>query len=444
MRIISKGNQTVTAVCGLQKNTEGRIMRPSVCMIKSEIEDGTLLYNSLTGELLLLENGESTEDEAIKAELIKKWFYVPENFDECKYSEQIRTIAEMLAPRSDALTAFTVFTTTDCNARCFYCYEKGSRKIPMSETTAQAAAEFMIRSCKGKKVSLHWFGGEPLCNTRAIDIITQALLRAEVEYTSQMISNAYLFDEETVKKAKELWRLKEVQITLDGTENTYNRVKAFIYENSSAYQTVLENIDRLLGADISVNIRLNLNRANSDDLMQLADELKARFGEQNRLYVYAALLYDYIGSGNGFPNAAAARAKQKQLQEKLCALGLSKPKCLKEEYRITQCMAANDNGVTILPDGHLGKCEHFPDDGFIGSIYDGITDKALVKAWKERKQPTEQCKSCAAFPLCSVGLKNCPSNREECTKEYRDGFLEMLREQMSNTYRRYAKQTKTE
>ena len=51
MRIISNGNATVIAVCGRQKNMEGRTMRPSVFMLKAQNEDGLLLYHTLTGEL---------------------------------------------------------------------------------------------------------------------------------------------------------------------------------------------------------------------------------------------------------------------------------------------------------------------------------------------------------------------------------------------------------
>ena len=37
-----------------------------------------------------------------------------------------------------------------------------------------------------------------------------------------MISNGILFDEESVKKAKEFWKLGNIQITLDGTYDYYD------------------------------------------------------------------------------------------------------------------------------------------------------------------------------------------------------------------------------
>lgn len=62
----------------------------------------------------------------------------------------------------------------------------------------------------------------------------------------------YLFDGATVEQAVSHWKLKSVQITLDGTEEIYNRSKAFIYKDGkSPYQVVLANIQRLLDAGVS-------------------------------------------------------------------------------------------------------------------------------------------------------------------------------------------------
>ena len=68
-----------------------------------------------------------------------------------------------------------------------------------------------------------------------------------------MISNGYLFNDDTIKEAKEEWQLTKVQITLDGTEQIYNRCKAYIYKDVNAYRRVIGNIHLLQDADIHVN-----------------------------------------------------------------------------------------------------------------------------------------------------------------------------------------------
>ena len=58
-----------------------------------------------------------------------------------------------------------------------------------------------------------------------------------------------------------------------------------------------------------------------------------------------------------------------ELKQKLIHLGLRKPK-YGEAIKYAQCMADNDSSMAITPDGHIGKCEHFSEDYFVGSIYD--------------------------------------------------------------------------
>ena len=64
--------------------------------------------------------------------------------------------------------------------------------------------------------------------------------------------------------------LSNVQITLDGTEETYNKTKRFIYKDDpSPFKTVIYNIHNLLFNNISVTIRLNVDNNNADDIEKL-------------------------------------------------------------------------------------------------------------------------------------------------------------------------------
>lgn len=139
------------------------------------------------------------------------------------YTDEVRFVLRNIQKPPEHVTGYSIFTTTDCNARCFYCFELGRSRMPMSEETAHKAAAYIADHCGGKPVRLSWFGGEPLFNRKVIDIICRDLQVRNVDYHSTMMSNGYLFDGETVRRAASLWKLRRVQITLDGTENVYNR-----------------------------------------------------------------------------------------------------------------------------------------------------------------------------------------------------------------------------
>ncbi len=60
-----------------------------------------------------------------------------------------------------------------------------------------------------------------------------------------------------------------MQITLDGTEQTYNRVKAYVHQGVDAFERVLQNIAMLTAAGIHVSIRLNVDKHNIREMAEL-------------------------------------------------------------------------------------------------------------------------------------------------------------------------------
>lgn len=227
MQIIIPSHGNTLKTLGKAKSSSGGY-RLMTYVLQQRTEDGVLLFHTLTRELLLLTDAEYARLYELP-ELYEKWFIVPEALDDMEYADRVRIVRTTLRKIPEHITSYTIFTTTDCNARCFYCYEMGRSRIPMSEETARKAARYIIDHCGGQKVKLHWFGGEPLFNAAVIDTICGILRESGIPYSSSMISNAYLFDDDAVGRAQALWNLKNVQVTLDGTEEVYNRSKAYIY-----------------------------------------------------------------------------------------------------------------------------------------------------------------------------------------------------------------------
>lgn len=264
-------------------------------LVFQEVGEGTLAFNTLTRELALLSPEEfGSPDECL--ELQERWFRVPASTDDKSSADLVRLVLESLRQRPEHVTTYQVFTTMDCNARCFYCYEKGRARPTMSVGTAHKTADYIVRHCGGNKVRLAWFGGEPLYNAQVIDLICNDLVERGIGYESSMISNGFLFDEKLIKRAAELWRLRQIQITLDGTESVYNAVKRYVDAGEkSPYQVVLANIRGLLDAGVRVTVRLNVSRANAKNLLALVDDLEARFAGARLLSVYCAMTGEFDG-----------------------------------------------------------------------------------------------------------------------------------------------------
>ena len=248
-----------------------------------------------------------------------------------------------------------------------------------------------------------------------------------------MTTNGYLFDADMVQRAKNLWQLQKVQITLDGTAQTYNRVKAYVYHGVNAFERVLENIGLLTAAGIHAHIRLNVDKHNIGEMAELVELLHQRFGANEHLSVYS---HELFGERTPEDNALLF-AQQMQLAQQMARCGYYHIRRLLKDVQQNQCMANNDGSVVIAPDGHLGKCEHFIDREFFGHIDREERDKAIIRKFKERRADSESCATCPFYPQCNR-LEMCPTV-VMCTPEMRQKGLYKMKESMKYEYECYLK-----
>lgn len=426
---------------GEQEIKSGEKYRLLTFVVQTAVDNGLLLYNTMTKAMILLSEKEAEQmksDLYKLPQLIRMWFAVPVGHDDRLLSRQMRNVAQMIYKPGKGINKYTIFTTTDCNARCFYCYELGRPRIPMTEQTARRVADYIVRHCNGQTVGIQWFGGEPLYNKPVITLICRLLREDGVRYYSSMITNAYLMDEETVEEAYTDWNLKNVQITLDGTEQVYNRSKAFIHKGENPYHRVLSHIELLLNKGVHVSIRLNIDMHNADNLLLLADELKERLGQRKGLSVYSHPLFG-VNMKNAAVNDDNKRKivyeKQNQLMARLREYGLACPVSLQRHVKSRQCMADNDKCLTILPTGRIGKCEHYSEDHFVGHIDKEHLDSKAIGEFKKLHNEIDACARCVSYPDC-FRLKLCETI-ENCYPEDRAEKLENIRAGMIEHYLKY-------
>ncbi len=446
MRIIKKANDKITKLWG-----EGRILptayRLLTYTIPAETEDGILLQNAMTGELIRLDREEADKVSSLPCDyapwmddLIRKHFLVKVDVDDKKSVDTLRR-ALKISESSKNITDYTILPTTYCNARCFYCYETGRTQETMTDETADKLVDFMEAHRGGKPLRIGWFGGEPLVGVRQIDRISNALMERNVTFSASMISNGYLFDEATVKRAKENWKLKNIQITLDGTETVYNQTKAYVTPCESPFKKVLDNIGLLLQNEIQVSIRLNLGLHNADDLEMLVKELAMRFEDKSHLGAYACLLFDGCGMEPVHFRAdeLALLNEKKASLENLIRSFASDPVSGKLPRLIAhRCMADNTFSVTVLPSGKLGKCEHYTDSHYVGDLESGVTDGQELKCFAE-PITFPVCAECPLYPSC-IKLNLCETDRF-CSQELSQADIRDTQRAMRDHYALFLRKT---
>ena len=432
MKVILPIASKFKQIVGRQKQTDGERYRLMTYVVQQPVADGLLLYNMLTCSLVLLTPDEAA-DLTAQRELIDRWFLVPEDHDDRKLCRQVRQMAALLKPAAKTISTYIILPTTGCNARCFYCFEKGAKPVTMTAETASKVVRYIVAHRGSETVHISWFGGEPLVNAKAIDQICTELSQQGVPFHSEMTTNGYLFDADMVQRAKNLWQLHKVQITLDGTAQTYNRVKAYVYHGVNAFERVLENIGLLTAAGIHAHIRLNVDKHNIGEMAELVELLHQRFGANEHLSVYS---HELFGERTPEDNALLF-AQQMQLAQQMARCGYYHIRRLLKDVQQNQCMANNDGSVVIAPDGHLGKCEHFIDREFFGHIDREERDKAIIRKFKERRADSESCATCPFYPQCNR-LEMCPTI-VMCTPEMQQEGLHKMKESMKYEYECYLK-----
>lgn len=447
MELIMKISRAVEQI-GLQKVKNGVFRSSRYNYVVQANNSRVIVYNLFTRGMIGLNLEEfdelSKQTHVISLEnvnkltdfLIENYYLVPENVDEqsvyCEFNDLIN-----LLDQSQEITSYTVLTTTACNARCFYCFEKDFIPISMSKKTAHDLASYIIKNHGENEVSLHWFGGEPLCNLAVIDEVSKDLKAAGCAFKSNITSNGYAFTEELAKRAKSLWNVSFVQITLDGMADEHNRRKNFYGDAPNPFENIIKNIHSLLQNDILVSIRINLDQKNIDSVRELLSFLNDEFSGEKNLVIYPAKIFDDCGAWK-IERSDYERGKldcsYNEFKKYLSDANRLRVKAADNKYKYNHCGSNNKHHRTISPEGKFLACHNLSATLSYGSIYDGITDEKTFELWMNNSTVRNKCDDCELLPECTAFCQ-CPNLKSNCKEE----TVKNLNDSVIECYNRYLK-----
>lgn len=388
-------------------------------VIKLWKENNYLLKNLLTKECIMLKDLSS--DEKI---LVEKWFKIPKNLDPYLLFEKIQNegnLSQKNFNNYNLLSNFShavVFTTLNCNANCFYCYQHDQKNYNFQKNMSLEVADKFVERIKKNNIKktfrLSWFGGEPLCNYKIIDYICNKLKENNIEYSSTMISNAILFSKQIIEEqAIKNWKLRNIQITVDGIYEHYEQIKQV---PKGSFKRLISNIEYLLQNDIYVNIRLNLSEKNYIYLKEVIYFFyKQKFNKYKnfRIYVHEIFFIE--------------ESKHKQLYKNLKKLNSQISYYFNIDPRLIEwtsacCMADKGDTISLLPNGDIGICEHSIDNDIVTNLNHDFYNVNIINDFSKCSK-REECKSCKLRPAC-VFLEKCYANSgNNCSEARRELIL---------------------
>lgn len=312
---------------------------------------------------------------------------------------------------SDAIN-ITIYPTQECNARCFYCFENGEKRVPMSMETAENVVKYIVNNVTVKdEVVFRWFGGEPLVGAHIIDFITEKVdehFEGKLKFNSIVTTNGFNISDDLIKRAKDKWHAKKFHLTIDGYKEDHNRRKNYYDKSVDAYAKLMEDMKKLIDNEIFVVCRFNLDKKNIKNLDEMLRDLLP-FRNSNYFYIHAttlrrppkALIEDYI-------LAEDYDWAYDLIWRKMYHYGFYDGIKHILPLRLRgNCLACVMNEVLINSEGKLFKClQHTTEDSHkVGDVNTGVVFNKNYLDWLDVAIKRDKCKECAYLPMCSGGCK---------------------------------------
>lgn len=377
-------------------------------------KDGNIIiYNPLSGAIgkftpETFERYHSNKLHESEVELlIKKGVLVKKNVNEIDkiHCDRKRVIDD------EKFKHFRIWPTSACNAHCYYCFEKGIQIKTMSFEIADSVVNFINKNSNyGDKLSIEWFGGEPLLNFKIIDYIYNKLNpiceQKNCSLSGSIISNGSLINQALIEKITTSWHIHSIQITLDGYGDYYENVKQYSDPIQYNYRTVVDAIKNLSIMGVRVSVRMNYDMTNYSHLVELIKNLHEELKGLSNISYYIYPLWSSIDEkySDKFVSNAKADKRLLNIFDLLIEYGMSTPKKISSlNYKRHSCFAWSKNSYTILPDGKICKCAETYNQ-IIGDIWNGVTDKELYDYWTNWELDNK-CLECVYLPICQGGCK---------------------------------------
>lgn len=316
----------------------------------------------------------------------------------------------------------TIMSTGQCNFRCKYCYED-YKKGAMSEDVQKKVLKYIQKQLSSfTKISIEWFGGEPLVGINVIEnIMTQVdkmCTARKTRYSSSMTTNAYLLTPDVFEKLYNL-KIYSYQITLDGTKEQHDTQRVLV-NGQGTFDRILNNLlfirDHKKFSQTRIAIRVNVTKSIAEHLPDFLQLYKQEFGDDKR---FTLLLKE---AGNLGGNNITGFEDNLLTNENTGIHDLIKTHDLfdRADYDLngairvlipmsTICYASQKNSYVIDSEGVVFKCTvHFDEKcnqvGYIDDNGNMVLDPHAHSLWyKRKKELSTTCRECKILPLCYGG-----------------------------------------
>ncbi len=365
----------------------------------------------------------------IPSEFIEKGYVVNPLEEEMRFRMKY---IDYLEQRDNEEMQLFFIPTYGCNFTCSYCYQSEYPHIKqdIGKDVIDAFFNFITHQFSNRKKYITLFGGEPLLpsisHKENIAYFLNRLKQDQLEVA--VVTNGYSLD--GYLELFDNTFTREIQITLDGTEEIHNQRRK-LKNSQGTFAQIVKNIDACLEKKIQVNLRMVIDKENITylpDLAAFAIEkgwtgnpfFKSQIGRNyelhycqngqsklfDRLSLYQAL-YDTI---KRYPHVTRFHKPAFSVMKFLQENG-NLPNPLFDACPACKSEWAMDFSGNIYPcTATVGKPEEL-----LGTFYPEIKlQESKIKTWQQRDVlKIENCKDCKVQLICGGGCGSIAYNQNK-------------------------------
>lgn len=355
------------------------------------------------------QNVDTEEKKRIIDKLLKLKILVIDNedndyYDSLKFRHYLRSL------QSNILTV-TLAPTIWCNLKCHYCYENTKPKTIISKEVCDKFIDFLKNADSSNKLSLTWYGGEPLLAIDKIDYILGKIHSdvCNLKFIAHnIVTNGVLLNDKAISVFKK-YPLNNIQITLDGIKETHNKIR-IRHDGSGTFDEIINNLDYFTktSPNTNVSVRINIDKNNAQEFLLIKEFIKNKFHGKQNIYVYPGILKgDMSCQDNLFMKTKDVLSFYEQIYE-------ADPTEIYPKIQGKGCTATCAYYYVIGPKGELYNCweDMGKVDKEIGDIISGKLHERTMRQYIFHGHAFDDnnCKECKILPICFGG---CPKDRIE-------------------------------
>jgi len=404
-----------------------------------------ILDKSDAERLNVIRNASEITEDPFSTELFEKGYLADPAIEAGIYRKKY---LDFLDFRSTEEIQLFFVTNYSCNFACTYCYQDqyNNPGLEINNDIIDSFFSYIKKEFAGRRRYITVFGGEPLLNSPKQKAVIDYLLgrAAEEKLDLSFVTNGY-----SLENYIDIFRnrsIREIQVTLDGTESVHNS-RRFLKNGNGTFNEIVKGIDACIKNKISVNLRMVIDKENIGNLSNIA-RFAIDKGWTSSPYFKTQIGRNYeLHHCQSSPDKLFSRIS---LFEEIYKLTRENPHILefyKPAYSVSKFLSENGS----LPDPLFDSCPACKTEwafDYTGQIYSctatvGKTDEALgsyypsvtlntlkTEQWESRDVTSiPECRDCNLQLACGGGCGSVAKNSSGkiCSPDCRPvtGLLEL-------------------